>query len=335
MLGLAKVSVDDDFFDLGGHSLLANLLLARVRATFGVELGLRGLFEAPTVAGLAARLDTEDPRDAFDVILPLRTQGRHSALFCIHPGGGVSWSYCGLMRHLGLDHPIYGVQARGLTEPQPLPASIEQMATDYADQIRKVQPTGPYCLLGWSFGGIVAHAVATELQQRGERIALLAVLDTYPACGVYSRGDPPTLKERDILAAMLGDDAENMAGEPLTFAGAVEMLRGQDRTFADLDERYLAAIIKVWINNYHIAVCFTPGRFHGNLLLVSSTIDQPEDAPTSEAWRPYIDGKIETHPIVSTHDGMMTEPASIAQIGSILAAKLQEIVHASPSHQER
>jgi amino acid adenylation domain-containing protein len=346
VLGLASVGIDDDFFGLGGHSLLATRLIARIRATFGVELGLRTLFETPTPAGVAARLHVDDPRDAFEMILPLRPRGCRSPLFCIHPGGGISWSYCGLIKHLSPDHPIYGVQARSLARPEPRPASVEQMAADYADQIHMIHPAGPYCLLGWSFGGIAAHAVATELQRRGEQVALLAVIDTYPVCGQLSHEDVPELDERDMLVGMLDAlhyDMKNLKGKPLTFAQVMEIFRrSQESVWANFEKYHLAAVTKILSNNSHIMVDFIPGRFHGDLLLFVSTIHeptvyqpetpQPGDAPTPEAWKPYVDGTIETHAIVSRHDRMM-QSGALAQIGPILAVKLEGITdNALPSH---
>ncbi len=326
VLGLARVSVDDDFFDLGGHSLLAARLVARVRATLGVELRLHSLFEAPTVAGLAARLDMDDTNDALDVILPLRSQGSHSPLFCIHPAGGLSWAYCGLMTHLGPDYPIYAVQARGLARPEPLPTSLEQMAADYTDQIRKVQPAGPYYLLGWSVGGLVAHAVATELHQRGEQIALLAILDAYPVHDVSSE-ELPVLTERDILVALLDGDPESpesLEDESLTFAQVVEVLRSRGNALASLEEQHISAIIEILSNDVRLARDFTPGHFHGDLLLFTSTLDQGDNTATPELWRRYIDGEIESHDITCRHQLMM-QPGSLAQIGPILAAKLHDI----------
>ncbi|MGH3914895.1 MAG: amino acid adenylation domain-containing protein [Pseudonocardiaceae bacterium] len=336
VLGLDHVGVDDGFFDLGGHSLLATRLIARIRATFGVEPGLRVLFDTPTVAGLAARLNMDEPRDAFDVVLPLRSQGCRSPLFCIHPAGGISWSYCGLLTHLDPDYPIYALQARGLTRPEPRPTSIGQMAADYADQIRKIQPAGPYHLLGWSVGGLVAHAIATELQQRGEQTALLAVLDGYPVCGL-SGEKPPVPDKRDILnglVGMLGCDAESLNGEPLTSAQIVDLLHSRDSVLASLEEHHVSAVIEIMINNASLALDFTPGQFHGNLLLFTATIDRDNETPIPEVWKPYIDGTIESHEITSKHELMM-QPQSLAQIGPILADRLHGSTgNAAPFHRE-
>ncbi|MGW1241725.1 non-ribosomal peptide synthase/polyketide synthase [Streptomyces bobili] len=322
VLGREQVHIDDNFFDLGGHSLLAARLASRVRETLGLELGLRMLFEAPSVAGLTQRLVMDDPDDALDVVLPLRSTGAGTPLFCIHPGGGISWSYSGLLNHIGPQHPVYAIQARGLGRPEPLATSFEEMAADYADQIRKIQPQGPYMLLGWSAGGLIAQALACELQARGERTGLLAILDAYPVKDVQF-AEMPVPTERDVLVGVLDVDPDELGDRELTYAEVAEVLNRRGSALAGLTERQIEVIVHIMINNARLAVDFVPAEFDGDLLLFNSTIDRGGDDAGPATWRPYITGRIESHEITTRHN-KMTEAGSLAQIGPILAARLAE-----------
>ncbi|EWM10357.1 dimodular non-ribosomal peptide synthetase [Kutzneria sp. 744] len=200
-LGLETVTVDDDFFALGGHSLSAVRMLIRVREVLGMQVPLRILFEAPTVNGLMNRMSLSSVNDSMDVLLPIRTTGSRPPFFCVHPGGGVSWSYMRLAHHVPEDIPLYGLQSRGLDGKQEFARSLTEMAADYIEQIRSVQPTGPYHLLGWSFGGIAAHEMAVQLRAAGEDVAALVILDTYPE--ELEPGAEPELLAPDEAAAAL------------------------------------------------------------------------------------------------------------------------------------
>ncbi|MGW3210545.1 non-ribosomal peptide synthetase, partial [Streptomyces sp. NPDC001135] len=323
VLGLPRVGIDSSFFDLGGHSLLATRLINRVHDLLGVELSIRSVFEAPTVAGLAARLGVDTSEGALDVLLPLRANGTRAPLFCIHPGGGLSWCYAGLLQHLGPDRPIYGLQARGLAEATPLPATIEEMADDYLEQIRAVQPEGPYHLLGWSFGGMVAHVIATRLQDKGETVGLLAMLDAYPIVPEQDHGGDGGL-ERELLADLLhfvGIDPGADAGNGLDRAATLDILRRQGSALASLDERSTAALMDIFINNNKLLRGFDPVRFRGDLLHFTATAGRDDKAPTARSWRPHIEGRIEDHPIACEHRNMV-QPGPLAEIAKVVADKL-------------
>lgn len=341
VLGVDGVTIDDDFFLLGGHSLLASKLASQARATLATELSMRDLFEAPTVARLVARLDAVGPAEAqrqqpLDILLPLRGEGQRPPLFCVHPGGGLGWSYTGLLRHLAPDQPVYALQARGLTEPDVLPASVEEMAADYLRQIRTVQPAGPYHLLGWSFGGLIAHAMATRLQAEGEEVAVLAVVDAYPD-NAQALSEAPELGKRQWLGVLLDD----IGGGDIFAPGWLETHPdGADGTadlVADLcretglPTRLLEGetsfpLLDILLNDQELMRKFAPDRFQGDMLLFRAVEEIPgyrrDPLHVADAWLSFVDGALVVRGVPDHHYRMMREE-SLARIGPVVAAALE------------
>jgi len=305
VLGRPAVSVVDNFFELGGHSLLAMRLISRVRASLDVEIPIRVLFEAPTVAGLAARLgQVPAGRSDFEVLLPIRPEGSLPPLFCIHPALGLSWAYSRLIGNIPSYHPIYGLQSRCLTRRKMLARNVDEMAVDYLEVIRTIQPNGPYNLLGWSFGGLVAHAMATRLQSLDEEVSLLALLDSYPPGHGSWLNRYNEDNEAELLSATTNVMLEGLG-------------RGAHPTLP-LAEHDYEAVKHACGNNIRIAGTFSPGRFEGDVLLfVAARVAEPPVA----SWEPYIDGRIRVHELDCTHDAIMdARPAE--KIGKVLAREL-------------
>nr|WP_052478487.1 non-ribosomal peptide synthetase [Kibdelosporangium sp. MJ126-NF4]CEL18507.1 Siderophore biosynthesis non-ribosomal peptide synthetase modules @ Bacillibactin synthetase component F [Kibdelosporangium sp. MJ126-NF4]CTQ97991.1 Siderophore biosynthesis non-ribosomal peptide synthetase modules @ Bacillibactin synthetase component F (EC 2.7.7.-) [Kibdelosporangium sp. MJ126-NF4] len=311
-LGVDAVGIHDGFFDLGGHSLLATRVIGRITAEFGVRLGIRALFETPTVAGLAARLDSVDDSvddwGSLDVLLPLRTTGTRPPLFCVHPAAGISWVYSGLLATLP-DRPVYGLQSRGLTG-QSL-ASVTEMARDHLAEIRRVQPSGPYRLLGWSFGGLVAHAIATMLQADGEDVAFLGLMDSYPAS---ARDEPAPPEGPAAVRAVL-----DSLGYQSDTDDAISVLRAARSPLAELGETGIEAVARAFTANVAASAQHTPCRFDGDVLFFAATVGR---ATSANAWRPFVTGEIDERPIACTH-GDMTKPEPLKEIGTAIERTLR------------
>jgi thioesterase domain-containing protein/acyl carrier protein len=325
VLGLPQVGIDDNFFELGGHSLLATRLISRIRNSLGVDTAIRSLFEAPTVATLSERLyDGRPQQSALDVLLPLRPSGSLPPLFCIHPGGGLSWPYSALLRHLPADRPIYGLQARGITQPGMAPATIDEMAADYLASIRQIQPFGPYNLLGWSFGGLVAYAIATRLRDEGEQVGVLALLDSYP----LETRQPSTeddFDEEKVLADQLKVLGYDSGSERLSVSAALGILRREGDILSNLAEHEVAAILQVMRNNSRLASNFRPRRLDGDILLFAAT--GGDARAQADSWKAYANGRITVHDIDCEHAHML-RPAPLAKIALVLAGELGEQPHA-------
>ncbi|MFG2723178.1 alpha/beta fold hydrolase [Streptomyces sp. NPDC048416] len=319
-LGLPSVGVDDNFFDLGGHSLMIVKLLAKVRSVFGVRLPIRALFEAPTVAELALQLDGDTQDGVFDVLMPLRKAGSGAPLFCVHPVSGLGWSYAGLLREVAAEHPIHVLQARGMGSDEQLPHTLEEMAAEYVAHVRSVQPSGPYHLLGWSFGGVVAHAMAVQLQRAGEKVELLAMLDAYPAEPGGAVSAPSDQQLLDALLKYAGAEPDPVAG-PLTQNAAMELLGERGGLFGNFDAESLARAGRVTRNNMMIDAAHTPGTFDGEALFFRAVRERPQSALDVELWSTALTEKMDVRELDCTHDEMM-RPEPLKLIGEALGERL-------------
>ncbi|MCA1559335.1 MAG: amino acid adenylation domain-containing protein [Acidobacteria bacterium] len=287
VLAVPSVGVRDDFFELGGHSMLAARLIQRVRETLGAQIGLRQMFESASVAALAEALDADRTEGDFDVLLPIRAAGDRPPLFCVHPAGGLGWSFAGLVRHLGPERPLYALQSCGVDGAEEV--SVPSLAARYVEQIRRVAPRGPYHLVGWSVGGLIAHEMAVLLQAAGERVAMLAVLDAYPL--VDYPGQPP-LREQ-----------------------ARDAVRREMHGY-QVDSTTLERLVSGYLANARAALTFRPRVFHGDLVHF-----QARGSLSAELWSVHVDGRVDVHRVNCAHEEM-TQAGPLAQIGTVLATKL-------------
>ncbi|WP_405167324.1 amino acid adenylation domain-containing protein [Nocardia sp. NBC_01499] len=336
ILGVERVGLDDDFFDLGGNSLVATRAVSRLRTLTGAEVRVQWFFTDSTPGALATRIlaalagdhDYDlDSNAALGVLLSIRTRVPHdmaaaAPLFCIHPMYGLSWCYAGLARYVPASRPIFGLQSPALTEDGYLPASLVEMASRYVAEIRAVQPQGPYRLLGWSLGGVLAHAIATELQAAGEQVALLAMLDSHPDIDVtdFRAAIREALSELGIGAdALLPTDGDihDLSEDALA---ALHATIPPD--MAVLTPERVRRIYRSAVRSAELIAEHRPEVFHGRLDYYSAAGHDTAAA----GWQPFVDGRVEDHPIGVAHD-QMTTPEALAEIGPSLSDLLDPRAH--------
>jgi amino acid adenylation domain-containing protein len=190
LLGRAPIGVRDNFFDLGGHSLLAARLVFRINALLDHNLPVSSLIQAPTIEQLGELVRAKDTAQLWQPLVELQSgSASQRPIFLVHGAFGDVLCYADLAHELGTGQPCYVLQAIGLDGvSQPLDR-VEDMARAYIEQVRAVQPQGPYCLAGYSMGGTIAYEMAQQLQAHGEQIALLGIFDHPPSNGLRAR--PP------------------------------------------------------------------------------------------------------------------------------------------------
>jgi acetoacetyl-CoA synthetase len=179
LLERAPIGENDNFFELGGSPSLAVKLFDEISTSYGRELPPLVIYHAPTIASLAAVLE-QPTLPKFSAIVPLKSGNAASPVFLAHGLGGSVMEFFGLVKNVESHHAIYGLQAIAENGADMEFERIEDMAQFYADAMRRQQPHGPYRLIGYSLGGLVALEIAQLLLKMGESICLLVLLEAYP-----------------------------------------------------------------------------------------------------------------------------------------------------------
>lgn len=195
VLQRSPIGVNDNFFDLGGDSLLAVNLFFEIEQAFGREMPPVMIYQAPTIAALAAELELPSA-SRFPALVLLKAGNNEPPIFIAHGLGGSVIDFYQLVKYIDSPQPIYGMQARGIDGVDEPFDSIEDLAQFYLDAIKEIQPHGPYYLVGYSLGGLVTLEMAQRLTQDGEKVALLALLESYPYSRFLSLGQRLRLAAR-------------------------------------------------------------------------------------------------------------------------------------------
>ncbi|WUD70187.1 amino acid adenylation domain-containing protein [Nocardia sp. NBC_00508] len=330
VLGADRFGMDDNFFERGGNSLIAAKLTARLSSALGTKVPVMRVFTTPTPAGLVADLARRagggvETEAAFEMLLPLRPGGSAAPLFCVHPVSGISWSYAGLAAYLDPDRPLYGLQTPVLATEEVMPDSIEDWAARYVELVRSVQPAGPYHLLGWSFGGVLAHEIAVQLQREGETVALLAVMDSYmadpPGTVVTDAGQVPVA---ELIGGLLGEAAGDLGNvAELDWVALPQKLTELPEPFASFGAERVARILDAAVHSVALRSAYQPPRYRGDVVYFTAALDDPTGCVGASIWSEIVDGTVHNHAVATTH-WQMTTATGLARIADVLTTTWRE-----------
>jgi acyl-CoA synthetase (AMP-forming)/AMP-acid ligase II/thioesterase domain-containing protein/acyl carrier protein len=312
-LGLDSVGLYDDFFLLGGDSLQAVDLFLAIESQIGHRLPRAVLFEAGTIAEMAARIEKDTPSGC---IVPIQPKGEKPPFFCVHDQNGHVLNFRDLARHLGTEQPFYGLQYVGLNGGEVPVTRMEDMAAHYRREIRKIQPAGPYYIGGYSFGGRVAYTIAQQLLAAGENVALLALLDTYHLLGQKTVGKRQwwarhserlaKLESREIPAYLALRIKNVMIVSSIALRS--RLIPALWRVCEMLNRPIPQFLHRPAVANDVIRRNFRPKPYEGDAVLFQAELPATKHPDVHLGWRNLIKGGVDIRPVPGRHFDFLKEP---------------------------
>jgi acetoacetyl-CoA synthetase len=296
----SAITATDDFFALGGDTWLAAELFSHINHEFGLQLSPATICNAPSIAALAVTLD--NPRPSGPAV-QLKGDANSAPTFIFHGIGSSVIDLVPLVRRMQSGQAIYGLETKGNDGREDALDRVEDIAHFFLPAIREIQPHGPYCLIGYSFGGLVALEIAQRLKAESEKIGLLVMLDSYPdrrylSFAQYSR----------LLLQLVRKRLSNST-KP----------EGQKRQFVGTDDRERSSLVlaleRVKAAQYRALRNYRPRFYDGELWFVRAATPSRFPADPIPVWSPLVRALgVETVP--GEHLDMLT--ISVDQTASLL-----------------
>jgi thioesterase domain-containing protein/acyl carrier protein len=317
VLGRAPIGPKDNFFDLGGHSLLAVRLIDKIERLVGQKIPLSILFQGATIEQLAGTLRQHGGQVRERPLVSIQPEGSRPPLFLVHSASGNVMSYFALARQLGREQPVYGLQSRGLDPDRKPTARVEDMASEYLEELFAVQPDGPYFLGGWSMGGVIAFEMARQLAAQEKNVAPLLLIDSYIHTGRVKKNgwdDVSLLLELAQHHGLFLDDVDHTLDDlrSLSLDEQLEYLLEKGESYSqfplDFGIPQLRHQFELFKANAHAAESYRPAKSEQQVILL-----QAADAPARQAatalrrWKKVAE-VVDARRLPGHHYSMLTEP---------------------------
>ncbi len=351
VLKVQPIGIHDNYFELGGHSLQTIALFAQIERAFNQTIPLAIIFQAPTIAELAAALRHRGESPVWSPLVPISASGSKRPFFCVHGGAGHVYHYRGLARHLGPDQPFYGLQPRVLQGTPSHYSSVRRMAHDYVNEIRKLQPEGPYAIGGFCFGGIVAFEMAQQLTRMGQEVALVAIIDAFsPTYSSSTDSFSPVpaaprpessrwqrhaaeIKKQAGLFNKLAYINKSMTGRFRTTTQSITSRLENLEYFWNRLLIHWYGVVKrplpLWLRNFqllevnrHAKKEYIPEIYPGDLSIFRQVEETEEDIAPDMGWGQLTSKSVHVHTIPGGHLSLLQEP-HVQQLAQLLQASLE------------
>ncbi|XLS29453.1 non-ribosomal peptide synthase/polyketide synthase [Flavobacteriaceae bacterium M23B6Z8] len=314
-----RVGTNTNFFEAGGNSISAMKLVAKINHVFDTKLNVMRLFGSPTISGVAEQIVGEGVAETKNqLIIPFRTSGSKTPVFCVHPVQGTATSFYALANALPNDQPFYGIQSSGLDGIGSLHLSMKEMAGAYVSAIQEIQPKGPYRFAGYSLGGKIAFEMAVMLQERGEEVEDLWLLDA----DAFSSNENSV--DLDLLLSMIEQALADRFNiyvklQRNSSSDLVNQIMDQiNGKGVPLDHNMLKGMLRVFLNNVQLDTVISDKVLQNTSVRLFRTSATPGEKQNEDlGWQSYVSSKIHITSFNCDHEAILKNPV-VQEIAHLL-----------------